>query len=416
MAKGKGAKKGGGPRAPAARVTAQQLYEQAQLALQYNDYDSARTAFRKATKMDPKNVEYLDALGALLAEIGPEDEAIEVLKKSVSLSPDLGYEKYLYLGQLLEDPNQAVAAIRKGVQVLQTQHAAAQAASSSAAAGLSKVLSGALCSLSEMLLHQSIQQQQQEQQGQEGQQSQPCGERTPGVSVVQEVAEEVDRLLALASAADPSSPEPGQALASLRYEQGRTSEALEALRRSMALWYTPSSKDEDGSEGGDEGGNGVGPRGAAAAAADGDEEMLDASPGDGSEDSDDGSEDDQDEGPSYEFRLECAKLLLELDETTTTAIDVLEGLIEEDDRVPDAWHLLALSYYSGHQYSEAAAVLAKGQALLTSLGAGPGDEITGTFADLESAIQEALALEQQHQQQGAAVAAGLGGGGEAIGQ
>jgi hypothetical protein len=55
---------------------------------------------------------------------------------------------------------------------------------------------------------------------------------------------------------------------------------------------------------------------------------------------------------------------------------VLEGLIEEDDRVPEAWHLLALSYYSGHQYGEAAAVLAKGQALLTSLGVEPGDEMS----------------------------------------
>jgi hypothetical protein len=35
---------------------------------------------------------------------------------------------------------------------------------------------------------------------------------------------------------------------------------------------------------------------------------------------------------------------------------VLEGLIEEDDRVPDAWHLLALALYSGHQYAEAAEV------------------------------------------------------------
>ena len=55
---------------------------------------------------------------------------------------------------------------------------------------------------------------------------------------------------------------------------------------------------------------------------------------------------------------------------------VLEGLIEEDDRVPDAWHLLALAYYSGHQYVEAAEVLAKGQTLLAKLGAGPEDEIT----------------------------------------
>ncbi|GLC46815.1 hypothetical protein PLESTB_001800400 [Pleodorina starrii] len=397
MAKGKGAKKGGGPRAPAARVTPQQLYEQAQLAIQYQDYDSARTALRKAAKMDPKNVEYLDALGALLAEIGPEDEAVEVLKKSVSLSPDVGYEKYLYLGQLLEEPGQALAATRKGVQVLQAQHAAAQAqaqaASSPAVAGLSKALSGALCSLSEMLLaHAQMQQQQQ------------AGEAGAGGGVPAAVAEEVEHFLALASTADPSSPEPGQALASLRYEQGRAAEALEALRRSMALWYTPSTKDDEEEE--EEAGGG-GKAAAAAAAGGEDADMADADGGgdneEAEEDSDgddsDDDDDEEDDGPSYEFRLECAKLLLELDETTTTAIDVLEGLIEEDDRVPDAWHLLALSYYSGHQYSEAAAVLAKGQALLATLGAGPGDEITEVFADLESAIKEAMALEQQHQHQ-----------------
>lgn len=78
--KGKGhpKAKGGGPRAPAARVTPQQLYEQAQLALQYDDFDSARTALRKAVKLDPKNIECVDALGALLAEVGPEEEAVEV--------------------------------------------------------------------------------------------------------------------------------------------------------------------------------------------------------------------------------------------------------------------------------------------------------------------------------------------------
>lgn len=65
---------------------------------------------------------------------------------------------------------------------------------------------------------------------------------------------------------------------------------------------------------------------------------------------------------------------------------MLEGLIEEDDRVPDAWHLLALSYYSGHQYEEAVAVLAKGKALLASLGAGPGDEITEASGRYDSSV------------------------------
>lgn len=39
----------------------------------------------------------------------------------MALSPDVGYEKYLYLGQLLEAPEDALAATRKGVQVLQVR-------------------------------------------------------------------------------------------------------------------------------------------------------------------------------------------------------------------------------------------------------------------------------------------------------
>ena len=37
----------------------------------------------------------LDALGALLAEHGPEDEAIKVLQQAVAVSPDEGSEKYM---------------------------------------------------------------------------------------------------------------------------------------------------------------------------------------------------------------------------------------------------------------------------------------------------------------------------------
>lgn len=44
------------------------------------------------------------------------------------------------------------------------------------------------------------------------------------------------------------------------------------------------------------------------------------------EGSEEGEEDE--ELPSYEFRFECAKLLLELDDTTEVAIEVLEDLLQ----------------------------------------------------------------------------------------
>ena len=39
------------------QLTAKQLYEQAQIALQYDDYDSARDALRQAVRQEPENIE-----------------------------------------------------------------------------------------------------------------------------------------------------------------------------------------------------------------------------------------------------------------------------------------------------------------------------------------------------------------------
>ena len=50
-------KSGGGPKAAAVQLTAEQLYQQAQIALQYDDYDAAKTALKKAVKLEPQNIE-----------------------------------------------------------------------------------------------------------------------------------------------------------------------------------------------------------------------------------------------------------------------------------------------------------------------------------------------------------------------
>ena len=76
-------------------------------------------------------------------------------------------------------------------------------------------------------------------------------------------------------------------LASLRVEQGRPDEALAFLRQSMALWYEQPPE---------------GPGAADAAAAGCPQELQ--------------------EPPSYEFRLETVKLLLELEDSINTAYHV----------------------------------------------------------------------------------------------
>jgi kinesin family protein 5 len=236
------------------------------------------------------------------------------------------------------------------------------------------------------------------------------------------VAGDAEALLQRARAADGASPEPLQALASLRYELGQPEEALGLLRQSMARWCTPergsdSASDGDGWEeasdadaahamqqddaavagaaaGADADGGFVIPKKPVTMSEAGDEAEPEPMPADGggpdcAAELDDGDDDESDALPSYEFRFECAKLLLELDEDTDTAVGVLEDLLAENDAVLDVWHLLGLAYYSGGSLQEAAEVCAAGLARMQQQGVPPDEGIALAFDDLQSAIAEA---------------------------
>ena len=171
---------------------------------------------------------------------------------------------------------------------------------------------------------------------------------------VREVADECDALLRRAAECDPRSAEPLQVMASLRAAQGRTEEALEALRQSIAqvrpsvrrvlrpvhhhtFCHVISSRRMKT----------IRIR-TAATSARADQWIRRSYPSSqwrGARDAQD-EEDNEFLGEydvSFEFRFETAKLLLELDTSTDEAIDVLEELLEERDDVVDVWHLLALA-------------------------------------------------------------------------
>lgn len=42
-----------------------------------------------------QNPEFLDGYGSFLAEVGPQEEAVEVLQRAVAMQPESGYEKYM---------------------------------------------------------------------------------------------------------------------------------------------------------------------------------------------------------------------------------------------------------------------------------------------------------------------------------
>ncbi len=62
----------------ARQPTARELLDRAEQAIAFDDYDGAKAALQQAAKNEPDNVEVLDALGALLAETGDVEEAMQV--------------------------------------------------------------------------------------------------------------------------------------------------------------------------------------------------------------------------------------------------------------------------------------------------------------------------------------------------
>lgn len=85
--------------------------------------------------------------------------------------------------------------------------------------------------------------------------------------------------------------------------------------------------------------------------------------------------------PTYEFRLTCSRLLVELD-SCPEARTILEALTVEDDEVLECWYLLALVYFRLQRYRSSFDSLEMAKKLLSR------DEIAKALPEFEDAIAE----------------------------
>ena len=303
--KSTGKKASPAPCAPAAteKMKIEELYVKAQIAIMSDQYEQADGFFAHIVALAPSNPEYLDAYGSFLAEYVPHkrQEAIEYLKQACALAPDTGFEKFMYLGQVLDAcgrAREAEAAMRAGVEILKNENDAENSNG--------EFLTSALCSLAELLMgliHD------------DDDMMDACYAADAALPELLEVEALLEQAM---TSSDGKSPEPLQAMCGLRVLQGREEEALELLKESLKVWwYKGRGCGEDGGGGGD---NGGGEDGVADGIADGVADEVDEV---------DDDDDDEDALPSYEFRFETAKLLLELDTTTDTAAEILEELVKE---------------------------------------------------------------------------------------
>lgn len=194
----------------------QACLKHAQEALEADEYEVAFEALSRGSEEHPDSIELLDAFGSLCAEMGENDKAMEAFQKSVRLAPDVGFEKYLYLGQMLVG-DESFEHMRKGIDILERE---LLLSTGEKQVELQTQLCRAVCGLAELTLNQA---------------EEPSS-----------VQEEVNQLLNKAISLDETCPEPLQVMASLYIEVDKSQEAMECLKRSMSLWYSFPDSEEAG--------------------------------------------------------------------------------------------------------------------------------------------------------------------------
>lgn len=171
------------------------------------EFDNALAIYRNALISLPNDVRIIDAMGSVMMQQGNFTEATHLYKISISLAPDIGYEKYLNLAELATG-KQALQLYEKGLNLLVPIRE--KTSDPALFRDLTEQLVGGLCAVAEIYM------------GDE------CFESN-AESMCQHVLTEALKY-------DPNSAEALQVMASFKISQQNNPEALQFLERSYEIW------------------------------------------------------------------------------------------------------------------------------------------------------------------------------------
>lgn len=267
----------------AEKYSVQQLLEKTEECMDSFDFEMAGLFCQRALDVESTNLQALDMQGHICSELGDTQKAKGAFLRAVELSPDVGHSKYLYLGQI-HTGQEAVNYYTKGIQVLlsaldkQAQTTQAQAGAAAPPDEDTELPTAKDVCVAYCSMAEIY---------------------LTDLCMEEGAADKCKEFIERALQYHHDNPEALQLMASYLFSTERNQEGKEYLLKSVGAWL-PAQKQS-------------------AASFSTEKDM-------------------QDEIPPYESRVTTAKLLIESEEFEM-AVDVLEGLLEEDDEVVQVWYL-----------------------------------------------------------------------------
>ncbi|XP_038125408.1 probable assembly chaperone of rpl4 [Cyprinodon tularosa] len=264
----------------AEKYSVQQLLEKTQEYMDSFDFEMASLFCQRALDVDSNNLQALDLLGNICSELGDMEKAKSVFLRAIDLSPDVGHSKYMYLGQI-HTGLEAVDYYTSGIQVLLSALGKQDAMAQDGATGTTEEKDEVPSTKDVSVAYCSL-----------------AEIYLTDLCMEEGAADKCREFIEKALQYHHDNPEAHQLMASYLFSTERNQEGKEYLLKSVGMWL-PAYKQSVASSATEEEGNEI---------------------------------------PPYESRITTAKLLIESEEYEM-AVDVLEGLLEEDDEVVQVWYL-----------------------------------------------------------------------------